>query len=111
MVISIPHLMVLDAICLAVIFGALFLRVFEDQSFDWFERAAYTLIALSALRQALWLLGYWTPGPAGYPQDRLFLDVALALIFGRRAVEVLIRKARERQRSSRRLLTALRFWH
>lgn len=42
-------------------------------------RCVISLFALLAFMQAMWLLGFWVPGAAGFPWPRVTLDGALFL--------------------------------
>lgn len=84
--------LILSAVCIGVLICA-----------DAYFRPIVPATILAALGgtaflQAMWLLGVWIPGSAGYPWPRLGFDVALFLIVLWRTAPVVAMAHRENRR-------------
>ncbi len=62
----------------------------EDGSLNSISRIPIAIIGGLAFWYALWLLSEWSPGPSGYPWQRVVLDSMVAFTAVWRTVTVLI---------------------
>lgn len=85
-------LLILASLCLGILICA-------DRVFQPFLPAVIAAaIGGTAFLQAMWLLGVWIPGAAGYPWPRLSFDVAFFALVVWRTIVVLIECYRQHRR-------------
>ena len=82
-------LMPIDAFVLFFLGISALILATEDGMLDSLTRVPYILIATFAFGYSLWLLSSWEPGPAGFPWQRVAIDISLLTAFGTRALGVL----------------------
>ncbi len=85
------YLMPIDAFILFFFWGICgLILASEDGSLTSFSRIPVGLTSGWAIYYALWLLSQWSPGPSGYPWQRVMLDGLIGLTAIWRTVVVLI---------------------
>src|SRR5882672_12942037 len=89
-----PSIMMhLDAIVLVACSLLLSILLCEDRLYRPILPAILmALLALTQFLQAMWLLGIWIPGTAGYPWPRLSIDLLMMLVLVWRVGRVLKEK-------------------
>lgn len=79
-----------DAMALLIMSLCTIILVCHDHNLGLFSRCAVSFAGAMCFAQAMWLLGLWVPGAAGYPLPRLMLDIALSVASVTRASAVLV---------------------
>lgn len=92
-----------DAVFLLLTSVGCLVVIVEDRTLYLGMRIVTGFIGFFAFAQAMWLLGEWVPGAAGYPWPRMTLDLAMCAGAILRAIMAVTTAVRERRRLCGRL--------